>query len=149
MSPDLPEGRIYVLHSSATGPCPSLDWHIVVERNDVLARMVAWDNMRSMDRATGRVLVAQISFFLVIILSAMATGCCTMKPDCEGVWTATADVFPVVCWRVNYVNGQKANFLLRQGQTKQVKVRTGDTVSYWANDAPVPADRFVTPVCTD
>ena len=87
MSPDLPEGRIYVLHSSATGPCPSLDWHIVVERNDVLARMVAWDNMRSMDRSTGRVLVAQISFFLVIILSAVATGCLTMKPDCEGVWT--------------------------------------------------------------
>ena len=55
VSPNLPEGRIYVLHSSATGSCPSLDWHIVVERNDVLAGMVAWDNMRTMARATGRV----------------------------------------------------------------------------------------------
>src|SRR5579871_3983449 len=54
-APNLPEGRIYVLHSAATGACPSLDWHIVVERNDVLAGMVAWDNMRTMARATGRV----------------------------------------------------------------------------------------------
>jgi hypothetical protein len=53
--PNVPEGRIYVLHSSAIGACPSLDWHIVVERNDVLAGMVAWDNMRTMARATGSV----------------------------------------------------------------------------------------------
>jgi hypothetical protein len=26
----VPEGRIYVLHSAAAGACPSLDWHIVV-----------------------------------------------------------------------------------------------------------------------
>jgi hypothetical protein len=53
--PKVPEGRIYVLHSSPTGACPSLDWHIVVERNDMIAGMVAWDNMQRLGRATGRV----------------------------------------------------------------------------------------------
>ena len=72
-----------------------------------------------------------------------------MDPNCEGVWTATADVFPVVCYRVNYVDGQKANFCLRRGQTKQGKVKSGDTVSFWATDAPVPEDQFRTPVCTN
>ncbi len=51
----VPEGRIYVLHSTAAGACPSLDWHIVVEPNDILAGLIAWDNMRTMARATGRV----------------------------------------------------------------------------------------------
>jgi len=54
-SPQVPEGRIYVLHSKATGACPSLDWHIVVEANDVLAGMIAWDDMKAMARATGTV----------------------------------------------------------------------------------------------
>jgi hypothetical protein len=51
----VPEGRIYVLHSQAAGACPSLDWHIVVEANDILAGLIAWDDMRTMARATGRV----------------------------------------------------------------------------------------------
>jgi hypothetical protein len=100
-------------------------------------------------RSTLKVLVAQLVFVLAINSTAMATGCRTTKPDCEGVWTATADVFAVVCFRVNYVSGQAANFCLRRGQTRKVAVRSGDTVSYWARNAPVPADQFVTPVCTD
>ncbi len=51
----VPEGRIFVLHSEPIGECPSLDWHIVVEANGVLAGMIAWDNMKSMARATGRI----------------------------------------------------------------------------------------------
>jgi hypothetical protein len=54
-SPQMPEGRIYVLHSKAAGGCPSLDWHIVVEANDILAGMISWDNMQTMARATGKV----------------------------------------------------------------------------------------------
>ena len=46
----VPEGRIYVLHSPAVGACPSLDWHIVVEPNDVLAGVIAWDDMRTIAR---------------------------------------------------------------------------------------------------
>ena len=51
----VPEGRIYVLHSPAAGACPSLDWHIVVEPNDILAGLIAWDDMKTMARATGKV----------------------------------------------------------------------------------------------
>jgi hypothetical protein len=51
----VPEGRIFVLHSQPAGACPALDWHIVVEANGVLAGMIAWDNMKSMARATGRI----------------------------------------------------------------------------------------------
>ena len=51
----VPQGRIYVLHSPAAGACPSLDWHIVVEPNDILAGLIAWDDMKTMARATGKV----------------------------------------------------------------------------------------------
>jgi hypothetical protein len=51
----VPQGRIYVLHSPAAGACPSLDWHVVVEPNDILAGMIAWDDMKTMARATGKV----------------------------------------------------------------------------------------------
>jgi hypothetical protein len=96
-----------------------------------------------------KLLAAQLALVLAITSPALADRCCTNDPNCEGMWTATADVFPVVCYRVNYVNGQKANFCVRRGETRQVKVKSGDTVSYWANNAPVPADQSVTPVCTD
>lgn len=100
-------------------------------------------------RSALKMLVAQIAFALVIGSPAMATQCCTMDPNCEGVWTATADVFPVVCFRINYVDGKKANFCVQRGQTKKVKVKTGDTVSWWATNAPVPEDHNRTSVCTD
>jgi hypothetical protein len=51
----VPQGRVYVLHSPAAGACPSLDWHIVVEPNDILAGLIAWDDMKTMARATGKV----------------------------------------------------------------------------------------------
>lgn len=51
----VPDGRVFALHSDATGTCPSLDWHIVVEPHDVLAGMIAWDNMASMARAIGKI----------------------------------------------------------------------------------------------
>lgn len=54
-SPLPPEGRIYALHSQAVGDCPSLDWYMVVEANDIIAGMIAWNDMKTMVRATGRV----------------------------------------------------------------------------------------------
>jgi hypothetical protein len=54
-SPQSPETRIYVLHSRAAGTCPALDWHIVVEPNDVVAGMIAWNGMKRMARATGKI----------------------------------------------------------------------------------------------
>ena len=100
-------------------------------------------------RPTLKVLATQLAFVFVINSPALANRCCTMQPDCEGMWTATADMFPVVCFRVNYGDGQKTNFCLRRGQTRQVKIRSGDTISFWANNAPIPDDQFSTPVCTD
>lgn len=54
-SPLVPEGRIYALHSKAAGRCPSLDWYIVVEANDIVAGMIAWDDMKTMVSATRKV----------------------------------------------------------------------------------------------
>ena len=45
-APQIPQGRIYVLHSKAAGGCPSLDWHIVVEANDIRrARVKVFDTI--------------------------------------------------------------------------------------------------------
>ena len=100
-------------------------------------------------RSTLKVLVAQLALVLAIGSPAMAARCCTMQPDCEGNWTATPDVFPIVCFRVNYADGHKANFCLRRGQTRPVKVRSGDTVSFSATNAPVSEDDHRTHICTD
>src|SRR3954454_16205999 len=100
-------------------------------------------------RSTLKMSVAQLAFVLAIHSPALANRCCTMQPNCEGMWTATADVFPVVCFRVNYVDGRKVNFCLRGGQKRQVEVKSGDTVSFWAKNAPVPADYPGNHVCAD
>jgi hypothetical protein len=52
---EVPQGRIHIPHSPAAGGCPSPDWHIAVEGNDVLAGLITWDDMKRMARATGRV----------------------------------------------------------------------------------------------
>ncbi len=49
----LPPGRIYVFHSDPHGSCPELDWHVVLESNDVLTGMISWDNQQHVARATG------------------------------------------------------------------------------------------------
>ncbi len=49
----VPEGRVYVFHSTAQGGCPALDWHVVVGPNGTLSGMIAWNNMQSMAKATG------------------------------------------------------------------------------------------------
>jgi len=51
----VPEERIYVLHSKAVGTCPSLDWHIAATSDGRLSGLIAWDGMKSIAKATGRV----------------------------------------------------------------------------------------------
>jgi hypothetical protein len=51
----VPQGRIYALHSRAVGACPSLDWHIVLEPNGILAGMISWNGMKTMAGVTGTV----------------------------------------------------------------------------------------------
>lgn len=48
-------GAVYVFHSAPAGTCPSLDWHVVVGANNALSGMIAWDDMKSMARATGSI----------------------------------------------------------------------------------------------
>ena len=36
-----PPGRVYAFHSQASGPCPALDWHVVVGPNNSLSGMLA------------------------------------------------------------------------------------------------------------
>jgi hypothetical protein len=50
-----PEGRVYVFHSKPTGPCPALDWHVVVGANNTLGGMIAWDDMKAMASVSGSV----------------------------------------------------------------------------------------------
>lgn len=52
---DMPEGRVYAFHSSAQQGCPALDWHIVVGADGGLSGMIAWNDMKSMAHATGKV----------------------------------------------------------------------------------------------
>jgi hypothetical protein len=89
---NVPEGRIYVLHSSATDACPSLDWHIVVERNDVLAGMVAWDNMRTMARATGSVNRKDSTFRMTVVELGGRGRTATVAGTIGGDGTATANI---------------------------------------------------------
>ena len=57
-----PPGRVYVFHSSAQGGCPALDWHVTVGANDSLSGMIAWDDMKAMARATGKLNMTSRTF---------------------------------------------------------------------------------------
>jgi hypothetical protein len=50
-----PEGRVYVFNSPKTGPCPELDWHVVVGPNNTLSGMVGWNAMKSMASVSGSI----------------------------------------------------------------------------------------------
>jgi hypothetical protein len=51
----VPPGRIFAFHSGANGTCPSLDWHLVVGEDNALTGMLAWDDMKSMAKVTGKI----------------------------------------------------------------------------------------------
>jgi len=48
-------GRVYSFHSQASGTCPSLDWHMVVESNGTLSGLIGTDNMSTVFRVSGTV----------------------------------------------------------------------------------------------
>ena len=48
-------GRLFVYHAPAAGECPALDWHILVGQNNTLSGIIAWNDMRSMAKATGSI----------------------------------------------------------------------------------------------
>jgi hypothetical protein len=51
----VPPGRIFVFHSPPNGTCPTLDWHLVVGENNALSGMLAWDDMKSIAKVTGKI----------------------------------------------------------------------------------------------
>jgi hypothetical protein len=53
----------YVFHSTPTGSCPALDWHVVMTDDHTLSGMIAWDNMKSMARVEGPI-TAEKTFHL-------------------------------------------------------------------------------------
>ncbi len=46
---------LYVLHTPASGTCPSLDWHILLQPNGSLSGFAAWDQMKHMARLNGTI----------------------------------------------------------------------------------------------
>ena len=50
---ELPPGRVYVFHSGPGSGCPGVDWHVVVQPNDVLAGVILWNDMQSLARVNG------------------------------------------------------------------------------------------------
>lgn len=50
---DLEPGKVLTFHSSASGDCPGLDWHIVIGASNKLTGMLAWDDMQHIVRVTG------------------------------------------------------------------------------------------------
>jgi hypothetical protein len=58
----LPPGRLYAFHSSATASCPALDWHLVVGAGGALAGMISWNNMESLAQAVGNIDIASGAF---------------------------------------------------------------------------------------
>jgi hypothetical protein len=47
-------GTLFVYHSTAQGACPALDWHVVVGENGALSGMVAWNDMKTVARVSGK-----------------------------------------------------------------------------------------------
>ena len=46
-------GTLFVLHSTAQGACPALDWHVVVGESGTLSGILAWNDMKTVARLTG------------------------------------------------------------------------------------------------
>jgi hypothetical protein len=46
--------RVFTFRSGATGKCPLLDWHLVVEPDHDVFGMVAWNNDMEIMRVTGK-----------------------------------------------------------------------------------------------
>jgi hypothetical protein len=58
----VPAGRIYVFHSTAQASCPALDWHVVAAGDGSLTGMIAWDDMKSIAHASGKVNMSSKTF---------------------------------------------------------------------------------------
>jgi hypothetical protein len=58
-------GTVYTFHSSAKGGCPALDWHLVAGPNNTLSGIIAWNDMSTIARASGKFDMPARTFSLV------------------------------------------------------------------------------------
>jgi hypothetical protein len=49
-----PHGRLFAFHSGATGACPAMDWHIVLEADNSLSGIIGWDGMKHLAKVSGK-----------------------------------------------------------------------------------------------
>jgi hypothetical protein len=47
------KGRLYAFHSTPTGACPAMDWHIVLQPDNTLVGFIAWDGMKHLAKVSG------------------------------------------------------------------------------------------------
>jgi hypothetical protein len=93
---NLPPGRIYAFHSGPGGGCPGLDWHIVVEADNALVGIIAWNNLQSLAHVTGSVNTQTGAFELT-----------AHEVGGQGrTATATGTVDPGTGWMTGTVQGQ-------------------------------------------
>ena len=48
------KGRLYAFHSSPTGACPGMDWHVVLAPDQSLTGFIAWDGMKHFAKVSGK-----------------------------------------------------------------------------------------------
>jgi hypothetical protein len=48
-----PKGRLYAFHSTPTGACPAMDWHVVLQPDNTLVGFIAWDDMKHLAKVSG------------------------------------------------------------------------------------------------
>jgi hypothetical protein len=47
------KGRLYAFHSTPTGACPAMDWHVVLGPDNSLVGFIAWDDMKHLAKVSG------------------------------------------------------------------------------------------------
>jgi hypothetical protein len=97
----VPEGRLFVFHSTAQGGCPALDWHVTAGANGTLSGMISWNNMESMAKATGTARSGKVQMTATEVggqnRTATVTG--TIRPD--GWLTVNVTGPNVSCQNIN------------------------------------------------
>ncbi|HEY0182635.1 MAG TPA: hypothetical protein VGC09_07480 [Rhodopila sp.] len=77
-----PKGRLYAFHSTPTGACPAMDWHIVLQPDNTLVGFIAWDEMKHLAKVSGTLETGRI-FHLAAVEQGGAERTGTVKGQVE------------------------------------------------------------------
>ena len=97
----VPDGRVYVFHSSAQGACPALDWHIVGGPGGTLSGMISWNNMQSMAKATGTAANGKVQMSATEVGGQGRTATITGTVRSDGWLTVDVNGQNVACKSIN------------------------------------------------